>query len=128
MGCRELACGWQCHHRAGDQKPSAPRTGKVRLATLDGGLVATKPYVSAAAYIDKMSNYCKGCRFDPEKSTGPTACPFTTLYWDFLLQHESTLRKNPRMALQVRNLHRLDPPARGAIRTQAAELRGASDG
>lgn len=94
----------------------------------DGGLMASKPYIATGKYIQRMSNYCKGCRFDPEKSTGPTACPFTTLYWDFLLQHEPTLRKNPRMALQVRNLHRLDPPAREAIRRQAAELRSSSDG
>ena len=91
----------------------------------DGGLMASKPYIATGKYIQRMSNYCSGCRFDPAESTGPTACPFTTLYWDFLLQHEPAMRKNQRMAMQVRNLARLDEPKREAIRAQAAELRKA---
>jgi deoxyribodipyrimidine photolyase-related protein len=59
-----------------------------------------------------MSNYCSGCRFDPAQSTGPKACPFTTLYWDYLLQHEPKLRQNQRMSMQVRNLARLDESKR----------------
>ena len=89
----------------------------------DGGLMASKPYIATGKYIQRMSNYCTGCRFDPAESTGPKACPFTTLYWDFLLQHEPAMRKNQRMAMQVRNLARLDEPKREAIKAQAAELR-----
>ncbi len=92
----------------------------------DGGLMASKPYIATGKYIERMSNYCSGCRYNPAESTGAKACPFTTLYWDFLLQHEDTLRKNQRMAMQVRNLGRLDETKRGEIRAQAAQLRSAS--
>ncbi len=89
----------------------------------DGGLMASKPYIATGKYIQRMSNYCSGCRFDPAESTGPIACPFTTLYWDFLIQHEPAMRKNQRMAMQVRNLTRLDETKREAIRAQASQLR-----
>ncbi len=85
----------------------------------DGGLMASKPYVASGKYIQRMSNHCKGCRYDPAQSTGDTACPYTTLYWDFLIRHEPLLKKNPRMAMQLKNLARLDAPARAAIQTQA---------
>ena len=85
----------------------------------DGGLMASKPYVASGKYIQRMSNHCKGCKYDPAQSTGVTACPYTTLYWDFLMRHESLLKKNPRMAMQLKNLARLDGPAREAIQKQA---------
>jgi len=91
----------------------------------DGGLMASKPYVASGKYIQRMGNHCKGCRFDPALSTGPTACPFTTLYWDFLQRHEELLKKNPRMAMQLKNLARLDGPARAAIAQQASAHRHA---
>ena len=94
----------------------------------DGGLMASKPYIATGKYIQRMSNYCSSCRYDPAESTGPTACPFTTLYWDFLLQHEPAMRKNQRMAMQVKNLARLDEPKREAVRKQAAKLRSGSLG
>ncbi len=90
----------------------------------DGGLMASKPYVASGKYIQRMSNYCGGCRFDPAKSTGEDACPFTTLYWDFLMRHEKFLTKNQRMAMQVRNLKRLGTARRKALRAQADRLRG----
>jgi len=89
----------------------------------DGGVMASKPYVASGKYIQRMSNYCDGCKFDPARSTGGHACPFTTLYWDFLLRHERTLKGNPRMVMQLRNLSRLDEKTRAAIRKQAGALR-----
>ena len=89
----------------------------------DGGVMASKPYVASGKYIQRMSNYCSGCRFDPAQSTGPKACPFTTLYWDYLLQHEPKLKTNQRMSMQVRNLARLDEKQRTAIQKHAKDLR-----
>jgi deoxyribodipyrimidine photolyase-related protein len=89
----------------------------------DGGLMASKPYVASGKYIQRMSNHCKGCKFDPALSTGASACPFTTLYWDFLMRHEPLLKKNPRMAMQLKNLSRLDTPTRDSIGLQAAAHR-----
>ncbi len=91
----------------------------------DGGLMASKPYVASGRYIQRMSNYCQGCRYDPAVSTGPKACPYTTLYWDFLIRHEPKLKKNPRMGMQLKNLARLDTAARDAITTQAGQHRAA---
>lgn len=70
-----------------------------------------------------MSNYCEGCRYDPAKSTGDDACPFTTLYWDFLLRHEKFLAKNQRMAMQLNNLVRLGAPKRKAIQQKVTQCR-----
>ena len=73
----------------------------------DGGVMATKPYASGGAYIDRMSNHCKGCAYDRKKRTGDDACPFTVLYWDFMLRHQETLVRNPRVARQVRAAQKL---------------------
>lgn len=89
----------------------------------DGGLMASKPYVATGKYIQRMSNYCPGCRFDPARATGENACPFTTLYWDFLLRHEKLLAKNQRMTMQLKNLVRLNPKQRAQIREQAQSFR-----
>ncbi|MBU1360335.1 MAG: cryptochrome/photolyase family protein [Gammaproteobacteria bacterium] len=89
----------------------------------DGGLMGSKPYVATGRYIDRMSPYCKGCRYDPALRSGEDACPFTTLYWDFLMRHEEMLSTNQRMSLQVRNLQRLDAEEKRAIRARAAEIR-----
>ncbi len=89
----------------------------------DGGVMASKPYVASGKYIARMSNYCRSCRFDPDESTGPNACPFTTLYWDFLARHRDLLAANPRMVMQLENLARLAPAKLAAIRARAAELR-----
>jgi deoxyribodipyrimidine photolyase-related protein len=89
----------------------------------DGGVMASKPYAASGKYIQRMSNYCSGCRFRPAESTGPNACPFTTLYWDFLLRHEADLARNPRMVMQVRNLARLPSAQKEAIQERAEEIR-----
>jgi deoxyribodipyrimidine photolyase-related protein len=85
----------------------------------DGGLMASKPYAASGKYLQRMGNHCKGCRYDPAQATGERACPYTTLYWDFLLRHEEALAKNPRMVMQVKNLKRLDEGKRQAIAQQA---------
>jgi deoxyribodipyrimidine photolyase-related protein len=89
----------------------------------DGGQLASKPYVATGKYIQRMSPYCKGCRYDPAQRTGETACPFTTLYWDFLMRHKTRLAANPRMALQVKNVARLKDAEKEAIRARAAAIR-----
>jgi deoxyribodipyrimidine photolyase-related protein len=89
----------------------------------DGGVMASKPYIASGQYINRMSNACKHCVYKPDQRLGAAACPFTTLYWDFLHRHEADLAKNPRMGLQVKNMQRLAPEARQAIATQAAALR-----
>lgn len=73
----------------------------------DGGKMASKPYAAGGAYIDRMSDYCKDCSFDRTKRVGEDACPFTTLYWDFLLRHADRFVKNPRMSTQVRAAQKL---------------------
>jgi len=93
----------------------------------DGGVMASKPYVASGKYIQRMSNYCQGCAFDPSQSTGPSACPFTTLYWDFLRRHQPLLSKNQRMTLQLKNLARMDPQQLSKIETQAEQLRRAAN-
>ena len=73
----------------------------------DGGQMMTKPYAAGGAYISRMSNYCKPCMYDPKLRTGETACPFTTLYWDFLDRHKEAFAKNHRMSQQIFGLKRL---------------------
>ena len=89
----------------------------------DGGLMGSKPYVATGKYIERMSPHCKDCRYDPAQRTGERACPFTTLYWNFLMRHEATLAKNPRMALQVKNLARMNAAQRQEVALRAAAIR-----
>jgi deoxyribodipyrimidine photolyase-related protein len=89
----------------------------------DGGVMASKPYIATGKYIARMSNACRSCPFDPAVRVGPTACPFTTLYWDFLLEHDDRLAGNPRMTMQVRNARRLSPDEASEIRAWAEEVR-----
>ena len=89
----------------------------------DGGRLASKPYVASGRYIDRMSDYCAGCRYDPAVASGERACPFTTLYWDFLDRHRERFADHPRAALQWHNLARLDDATLSRIRRQAADLR-----
>jgi deoxyribodipyrimidine photolyase-related protein len=90
----------------------------------DGGYLGSKPYAASGAYINRMSNYCSGCRFDPAKATGEGACPFTTLYWDFLQRHRDRFASHPRTALQWRNLSRKDAAELEQIRHEANRIRG----
>ena len=85
----------------------------------DGGLLASKPYASSGAYIDRMSDFCKPCVYDVKQKTGPTACPFNYLYWAFLIRNAKTLRGNPRMAMPYRTLDGWDAPRKAAIAAEA---------
>lgn len=93
----------------------------------DGGLMSSKPYAAGGNYINRMSNYCGDCRYDPRARSSEDACPFTTLYWDFLDRHSDELRANRRMGRQLGGLQRLDDLP--AVRDRAREvLRRLEDG
>jgi deoxyribodipyrimidine photolyase-related protein len=94
----------------------------------DGGILGTKPYAATGKYIQRMSNYCDDCPFEPAERTRERACPFTTLYWEFLLRHQKLLARNRRMALQVRNLGRLPKEERRRIRKRADAVRAQAAG
>ncbi len=91
----------------------------------DGGLMASKPYIASGKYIERMSSgsFCAQCRYKPGERVGDKACPFTTLYWDFLIRHETLLAANPRTVMQVRNVARLQESERQAIRERAERIR-----
>jgi deoxyribodipyrimidine photolyase-related protein len=86
----------------------------------DGGILGSKPYAASGAYINRMSDYCGGCRYKVAKKTGADACPFNALYWDFLARNEKTLRGNHRLAQVYRNWDRMDAEHRQELRASAA--------
>jgi deoxyribodipyrimidine photolyase-related protein len=88
----------------------------------DGGTLATKPYVSSAAYIDRMSDSCKGCHYDKKARLGPKACPFNALYWNFFDRNRETLERNPRLGMVFRQLSAMPTADLEAIRKQAASV------
>ncbi len=94
----------------------------------DGGLMASKPYVATGRYIQRMGGPCAGCRYDPALRTGERACPYTTLYWDFLMRHEKQLGGKARMALQVKNVARLSETGRAAVARRADAIRSGAVG
>lgn len=85
----------------------------------DGGLVATKPYCSSGNYIDKMSDYCKGCHYNKKEKTGEKACPFNSLYWDFLDRHREKFGNNFRMAFMYKTWDRYNGDQKAAILERA---------
>lgn len=85
----------------------------------DGGRIGSKPYAASGAYIDRMSDYCTGCAHDPKQKTGVRACPFNYLYWNFLIENEPVLRRNPRMALAYLTLTKMEPERRAEIAREA---------
>lgn len=89
----------------------------------DGGRMVSKPYVASGKYIERMSNYCGHCAFNPALATGPKACPFTTLYWDFLDRHRARFERHPRTALQWKNLARKPDAELAEIRSAAKQIR-----
>ena len=86
----------------------------------DAGLMASKPYVSSAAYLQRMGDHCRGCPYDPALKTGARACPYNALYWDFFERHAPRLGQQARISLVYRNLQRMAPEVRVALRAQAA--------
>lgn len=86
----------------------------------DGGLMATKPYVSSAAYLQRMGDHCRGCAYNPKERVGERACPFNALYWDFIARHRTRWQGNARMSVIVRQLDKMAPEALAALRAQAA--------
>ena len=86
----------------------------------DGGITGSKPYAASGAYINRMSDYCRLCPYNPRETTGPDACPFNLLYWDFLARHEARFAENPRMELPLENMRRLGPAKLAQVREQAA--------
>ncbi len=89
----------------------------------DGGIMGSKPYAASGNYINRMSDYCSACKYDPKAATGEDACPYTTLYWDFLDRNRDRISQNHRMGLQMKNLERKDAAEMDAIRDRAATLK-----
>jgi deoxyribodipyrimidine photolyase-related protein len=89
----------------------------------DGGAVGTKPYCASGNYIDRMSDYCRNCGYNPKRATGEDACPFTTLYWNFLDRHRERFADNTRMKFQLSNLARKPKHELRDIRRQADRIR-----
>jgi deoxyribodipyrimidine photolyase-related protein len=94
----------------------------------DGGVMGSKPYIATGKYIQRMSPHCKGCRYDPAQRSGDSACPFTTLYWDFLMRHEAAMARNPRKTLQVKNVVKLTDAQKQAVSDRAAAIRSGEVG
>jgi deoxyribodipyrimidine photolyase-related protein len=88
----------------------------------DGGLLGSKPYASGGAYIDRMSDYCRACRYDVKQRTGPDSCPFNALYWDFLARNRPALGSNVRLALPYKGWDRFDAATQKEIRSSAASF------
>ncbi len=88
----------------------------------DGGFMATKPYVAGSGYISRMSDYCVGCRYKPAVKTGPEACPFNYLYWNFFDRHADRFRSNPRVSMMVRTWEKKTDVEKDAVRSSAREF------
>lgn len=88
----------------------------------DGGLLGSKPYASSGSYINRMSDYCKGCRYKVSKRVEEDACPFNSLYWDFHMRNEDRLRGNNRLNMVYRNLDRMDDEVKAALRARAQDV------
>ena len=93
----------------------------------DGGIMGSKPYAASGAYINRMSDYCRGCAYDVKQSTTPDACPFNALYWDFIARHADRFGPNPRMAMPVRTWSKMLPEKQAALRARAADVLASMD-
>jgi deoxyribodipyrimidine photolyase-related protein len=95
-------------------------TGMILFA--DGGLLASKPYAAGGSYIQKMSNYCQQCRYRVTEKTGPDACPFNYLYWDFLARNRDYLQGNPRVGMMYKTYDRMTDAKQAAIQSDATRF------
>jgi len=89
----------------------------------DGGIVGSKPYVSSAAYVQKMSNYCEGCNYNHKDKFGEKACPFNTLYWDFYARNRPLLERNPRIGMMYKVWDKMEAPQKQLILEKAQEIK-----
>lgn len=89
----------------------------------DGGLIASKPYVSSGAYINRMSDYCRSCFYDHKQKLGELACPFNSLYWDFFARHMNVMRQNNRLIMVYRQLEKMQGSQIESIRSQASYIK-----
>jgi deoxyribodipyrimidine photolyase-related protein len=87
----------------------------------DGGIVGSKPYISSASYVDKMSDYCKNCHYKASEKVGEKACPFNSLYWNFFDQHQEKLRSNFRLKMMYSVWDKMDGNQKEALLLQANE-------
>lgn len=101
-------------------------TGMILFA--DGGVLGSKPYAASGTYINKMSDYCKGCKYSPTVKNGPKACPFNYLYWDFLMRNEDALRGNHRMGMVYNTLGRMKDDKIEAIKDDSKRFFKALEG
>jgi len=88
----------------------------------DGGIMASKPYAASGAYINRMSDYCRGCAYNPAEKLSENACPFNYLYWDFIARHEDKWQANARMGMMVRSWHKMEAGTQQALRGKAADF------
>ncbi|MBM4222911.1 MAG: cryptochrome/photolyase family protein [Gammaproteobacteria bacterium] len=88
----------------------------------DGGIIASKPYAASGQYINKMSNFCKSCRYNVKETIGPNACPLNSLYWDFIERNRLKLEHNPRISMMYKTWDRFDADKQAAIKAQAADV------
>ena len=88
----------------------------------DGGLLGSKPYAASGAYINRMSDYCKGCRFNPKEKLGENACPLNYLYWNFLIENQELLSQNPRMRMAYRNVDRMPDETKDQVVKQSEQF------
>jgi deoxyribodipyrimidine photolyase-related protein len=88
----------------------------------DGGITATKPYVGSAAYISRMSDYCRGCFYDPKEKFGPRACPFNALYWNFFIINNHKLRNNPRLSIVYKQIDSFPKDLKEKILQKSADI------
>ena len=88
----------------------------------DGGYLASKPYAAGGAYINRMSNYCKNCRYKVTEKSGEDACPFNYLYWDFLDRHRETLGNNPRLGMIYRTFDKMAPEKQAGVNADAGRF------
>ncbi|HEY8567222.1 MAG TPA: cryptochrome/photolyase family protein [Beijerinckiaceae bacterium] len=97
------------------------------VAWADGGMLGSKPYAASGAYIDRMSDYCGSCAYDVAAKSGPKACPFNYLYWNFLIENTERLSANPRLAMPYRTLAKMPPARVSEIRADAARFLASLD-